>query len=75
MSQVNFTGTPILRRLAYLRYVFAPVRWMPEVRKRDNNIRSRERRDFMLELMKSHPEAFQSELDFQNMMYVYPSRF
>ena len=74
MSLVNFTGTPIFRRLAYLRSVFALVRWLPKIKK-DNKKRSLERRDFMLELMKSHPEAFQSELDFQNMMYVYPARF
>lgn len=74
MSLVNFTATPIFRRLAYLRSVFALVRWLPKIKK-DNKKRSLERRDFMLELMKSHPEAFQSELDFQNMMYVYPARF
>ena len=74
MSLVTHTGTPILRRLAYLRSVFACVRWMPEVKK-DSKKQIRDRRDFMLELMKSHPEAFQSELDFQNMMHVYPQRF
>ena len=56
MSLVNFTATPIFRRLAYLRSVFALVRWLPKIKK-DNKKRSRERRDFMLELMKSHPEA------------------
>lgn len=71
---VNFTGTPILRRLSYLCSIFALAGWKPEVKK-DSKKRSRERRDFMLELMESHPEALQSELDFQNMMHVYPSRF
>lgn len=74
MSLVNFTGTQALRRLAHLRSVFALVRWMPEVEKVSKKP-SRERRDFMLEMMKSRPEAFQSELDFQNMMNFYPSRF
>ena len=70
----DLTGTSIRRRLAHLRSIFALGRWLPEIKK-DSEKRSRERRDFMLELMKSHPEVFQSELDFQNMMYVYPSRF
>ena len=74
MSLVNFTETPILRRLAYLRSVFALCRWMPEVIK-DNEKQTRQRRDFILEIMKSHQEAFQSELDFQNMMYAFPQRF
>ena len=74
MSLVTLTGIPILRRLTYLRSLFAIGRRMPEVKK-DNNKHSRGRRDFMLELMKAHPESFQSEQDFQNMMYVYPSRF
>lgn len=74
MSLDNFTTTPIPRRLRYLRSVFALVRWMPEVKK-DSKKPSRGRHDFMLEMMKSHPEAFQSELDFQNMMHFYPSRF
>jgi len=74
MSLVNFTGTPILRRLSYLRSVFALARWKPEVKKVSKK-RSQERRDFMLEMMKSHPEVFRSELDFQNMMHFYPSRF
>ena len=74
MSLVNFTGTLRLRRLAYLRSVFAFVRWKPEL-EIETKKRSRGRRDFMLELIKAHPESFQSEQDFQNMMYVYPSRF
>ncbi|SFU21746.1 hypothetical protein [Sedimentitalea nanhaiensis] len=74
MSLIDITGTPILPRLAYLRSVFALARWKPEV-KEDSKKRSRERLDFMLEMMKSHPEHFQSEQDFQNMMHFYPSRF
>ena len=35
---------------------------------------SRTRRDFILEMMEAHPEAFQHELDFQTMMSFYPSR-
>ena len=35
---------------------------------------SRARRAFILEMMEAHPEAFQHELDFQNMMSFYPSR-
>jgi hypothetical protein len=33
------------------------------------------RRAFILEMMEAHPEAFQHELDIQNMMHFYPSRF
>jgi len=36
---------------------------------------SRARRDFILEMMDAHPEAFQHEMDFQTMMSFYPSRF
>lgn len=36
---------------------------------------SRKRRDFVQDMMHAHPEAFQSELDVQNMMHFYPSRF
>ena len=36
---------------------------------------SRARRDFILDMMHEHPEAFQSELDIQNMMRICPSRF
>ena len=74
MSLVNFTETLMLRRLAFLRSVFALVRWKSEL-EIETKKRSLGRRDFMLELLKSYPEAFQSEMDFQNMMYVYPSRF
>jgi len=33
------------------------------------------RRDFVLEMMQEHPEAFQHEQDVQSMMLFYPSRF
>ena len=36
---------------------------------------TRARRDFILEMMDAHPEAFQHEMDFQTMMGFYPSRF
>jgi hypothetical protein len=36
---------------------------------------NRMRRTFILEMMEAHPEAFQHELDVQNMMHFYPSRF
>ncbi len=36
---------------------------------------SRARRDFILEMMEAHPDAFQHEIDIQTMMNVYPSRF
>lgn len=36
---------------------------------------NRMRRAFILEMMEAHPEAFQHELDVQNMMHFYPSRF
>ena len=74
MSLVNFTETLMLRRLAFLRSVFALVRWKSEL-EIETKKRSLGRRDFMLELMKAHPESFQSEQDFQNMLYVYASRF
>lgn len=35
---------------------------------------SRARRDFILELMQTHPDAFQHELDCRTMMELYHSR-
>ncbi len=36
---------------------------------------SRNRRDFFLEMLNRNPNAFQNELDVQNMMHSYPGRF
>lgn len=36
---------------------------------------NRARRDFIMEMMDAHPEAFQHEIDCQTMMRFYPSRF
>ena len=33
------------------------------------------RRDFILEMMQAHPDAFQHEMDVQTMMHFYPARF
>ena len=74
MSLVNITDTPKLWLLSSLRSILTHVRWMPKGNE-DTEKRSRESRDFILGLMKSNPDAFQNELDFQNMMYLYPSRF
>lgn len=36
---------------------------------------TRDRRDFLPELMDGHPDGFSSELDVQCMMHLYPGRY
>ena len=45
--------------------------WNTECGEEEN----RARRDFIMEMMDAHPEAFQHEIDCQTMMRFYPSRF
>ncbi|SDL03841.1 hypothetical protein [Aliiruegeria lutimaris] len=74
MSLITFTSTPRFSPMANLLSLIARVLWTP-ANKSNNEDESRDRRDFLLEMMELHPCSFQSELDFQNMMHVYPSRF
>lgn len=58
---------------------FLPALLEPFLKRRETRRRrfeeDRERRDFILDKMQSHSDAFQSELDVQNMMFFYPSRY
>lgn len=54
---------------------FLPKMTGPSVDIEVDDQESRVRRDFTLEMMNAHPEAFQHEFDCQNMMSFYPSRF
>lgn len=74
MNLVAITDTPLTRPLAYIRSVLSLVRRQPKSQE-DSEKESRERREFILEMMMTHPDAFQSELDCRTMMHFYPSRF
>ena len=41
----------------------------------DSQEDSRAERDFILEMLDRHPDAFQSELDIQHMAHLYRSKF
>jgi hypothetical protein len=73
MSLFTFTDTPRFQPLAYLRSVFALFQWKPAINA-ESEKESRERRDFLLELMQSHLDVFQSEMDYHNTMHFYPWR-
>ncbi len=47
----------------------------PKADAKEDERENRDRRNFILEMMDAHPEAFQSELDCQSMMIFYSSRF
>lgn len=74
MSLITHTNTPQYWPLAYLISLLASVRRKP-VNNSDGKEKSQRRRDFVLEMMQSRPEAIQSEVAWQCMMYLYPSRF
>ncbi|AXI41438.1 hypothetical protein C1J02_05325 [Sulfitobacter sp. SK011] len=63
----------IWKPLALLLEAFNSARIRPTI-SADSDDEIRARRDCILEMMQSNPEAFQSELDFQCMMHHYPSR-
>ena len=61
-----------------------PRNWFPSLFKRmkrfsvdaaDSSEESRARRTFILEMMDSHPDAFEHEFSCQTMMGLYRSRF
>ena len=74
MSTIAIQSNPIsqcIRLVASkLSHMFGPS-VETEIDVQDN----RARRDFVLEMMDAHPEAFQHEIDCQTMMTYYPSRF
>lgn len=74
MILVTITDTPPSQLLMYLRRVLSLIQWRP-TSQADSEEENRERRDFVLEMMQAHPDAFQNELDCQAMMHFYPSRF
>jgi len=74
MSPVTPTYIPQFRPSAHLRSLFAGVRRKPAI-KVDSEEQSRKRREFVLEVMQSGPDAIQSEMDWHSMVYFYPARF
>jgi len=74
MSVFTMSGPSLWKPFEYLRSILTAVRRQDENQvERDEG--SRDRREFVLEMMQVYPGAFQSELDCQDLMRFYPSRF
>ncbi len=63
-------GWPSLSGL--LRWIFPPLG--PSTTEADEDA-DRDRREFMLEMLDRHPDAFSSEFDVQSMLSLYRDRF
>lgn len=73
MGLFTFTDTRRFQPLANLRSAFALFQWKPAIYA-ESEKESRDRRGFLLELMRSHPDVFESEMDYHNTMHFYPWR-
>lgn len=74
MSDVAIQSRPIWKPFGLATLFLSKMIGTPVDTKFDER-ESRVRRDFILEMMDVHPEAFQHEIDCQTMMKFYPSRF
>ena len=74
MTSLALSRPAIWKRFEVIWELLAPSHNRP-VASNDSQEDSRNRRDFFLEMLNRNPDAFQNELEVQNMMHSYPGRF